>query len=395
MSPVRQPFPDLVRAFALFGIAVVNVDFFARVALDGVFAGALVTPLDRLLWWTVASLFLLKSYSLFSLMFGAGVAQQMRSAATDGTGFAGRYGRRLVGLLALGLVNAAFLFFGDILVVYSLLGSVLYLFRESAVRSLRRWAIGLYIVQVLIALLLLLGVVALAAPGAEATARQTLEESAAEAAQRIAGFASTDPFVVTAVRFDAWAADFWWTIILQGVGALAFMLYGLYTARSGLLADPAAPRWSRARRRDLPVGVLLAVLGGWLMVGSPHHLHPEFMGGFALVIIGSPFSTMGYLGLIAAWSQRPPSPLRDFLVRAGGGSLTAYLLQGLLLSLVFSGYGLGLVGKLGAATYIPIGAAAAVISLLFVGWWRGRHALGPVESLLRRWVYLGERRGGN
>ncbi|MFO0512086.1 MAG: DUF418 domain-containing protein, partial [Gammaproteobacteria bacterium] len=51
--------------------------------------------------------------------------------------------------------------------------------------------------------------------------------------------------------------------------------------------------------------------------------------------------------------------------------------------------------KLGAATYIPIGAAAAVISLLFVGWWRGRHALGPVESLLRRWVYLGERRGGN
>jgi uncharacterized protein len=119
------------------------------------------------------------------------------------------------------------------------------------------------------------------------------------------------------------------------------------------------------------------------------------MGGFALVIIGSPFSTMGYLGLIAAWSQRPPSPLRDFLVRAGGGSLTAYLLQGLLMSLVFSGYGLGLVGKLGAATYIPIGAAAAVISLLFVGWWRGRHALGPVESLLRRWVYLGERRGGN
>ncbi|MFM7625328.1 MAG: DUF418 domain-containing protein, partial [Gammaproteobacteria bacterium] len=63
--------------------------------------------------------------------------------------------------------------------------------------------------------------------------------------------------------------------------------------------------------------------------------------------------------------------------------------------LVFSGYGLGLVGKLGAAVYIPIGAAAAVISLLFVGWWRGRHALGPVESLLRRWVYLGERRGAD
>ena len=103
---------------------------------------------------------------------------------------------------------------------------------------------------------------------------------------------------------------------------------------------------------------------------------------------------LGYLGLIAAWSQRADSRLRAFLVRAGGGSLTAYLLQGLLMSLVFSGYGLGLIGKLGAAAYISIGAAAGVLSLLFVGWWRGRHALGPVEMLLRRWVYLGEGRGG-
>jgi uncharacterized protein len=178
------------------------------------------------------------------------------------------------------------------------------------------------------------------------------------------------------------------------LGALAFMLYGLHLARSGLLEDTASARWARARRIDLPLGLTLAGVGGWLMVGSGHELDPSFMGGFALIVIGSPFSTMGYLGLLAAWSQRPASPLRAFLTRAGGGSLTAYLLQGLLLSLVFSGYGLGLVGQLGAAAYIPIGAAAALLSVLFVGWWRIRYPLGPVETLLRRWVYLGERRSG-
>lgn len=37
------------------------------------------------------------------------------------------------------------------------------------------------------------------------------------------------------------------------------------------------------------------------------------------------------------------------MVRAGGASLSAYLLQALLLSLVFMGYGGGLIGQLGAA----------------------------------------------
>jgi uncharacterized protein len=90
-------------------------------------------------------------------------------------------------------------------------------------------------------------------------------------------------------------------------------------------------------------------------------------------------------------ARRGASPIRDFLGRAGGASLTAYLLQGLLMSWVFSGYGLGLVGKLSVAAYVPIGAAAALASLLFVGVWRKRYEWAPVEMLLRRWVYLGRR----
>jgi uncharacterized protein len=77
--------------------------------------------------------------------------------------------------------------------------------------------------------------------------------------------------------------------------------------------------------------------------------------------------------------------------RASSASLTAYLLQGLLMSWVFSGYGLGLVGKLSVAAYVPIGAAAALVSLLFVGVWRKRSGWGPVERLLRGWVYLDKR----
>lgn len=392
MTSSREPLPDLVRAFALFGIAVVNVDYFAHATAGGVIAAGWNTPADRLVWWGVASVFLLKSYSLFALMFGFGFEQQRNHAAAEGAGFAARYGRRMTGLLVLGLLNVSLLFFGDILVVYAIVGSLLLLFRHVSLKALRRWAIGLYVLQILAALLLALATALLEMPGMETDRQELLAESAEATAERVAGVAATSPIAVAAARIDAWASDFGWVLSLQGLGALAFMLYGMLLARRGVLLDPASPRWSRARRVDLPIGLVLAAAGGWLMVQSRRDLDPAFMAGFAVTLVGSPFVTMGYLGLLAAWTRRPASPLRAFLGRAGGGSLTAYLLQGLLLSLVFSGYGLGLVGQLGAATYIPIGAVVAVASLAFVGAWRTRHPSGPVESLLRRWVYLGQRR---
>jgi uncharacterized protein len=388
MSQVRQPLPDLVRACALFGIAVVNVDYFAHPSMDGLLQRGLASPLDRALWWVVATVFLLKSYSLFAMMFGYGFGQQMRAAESQGARFPGRHARRMLGLLLLGLLNAAFLFFGDILVVYSVLGTMLYLFRSKEPRALRRWAFGFYALQIVIVLLLLLATLELNMPDNVSTLREMWAETAGVAAEREAGFAAGGFFTVADTRFGAWAEDFGYLVAFQGPGAMAFILYGLYAARAGLFDDLEAARWSRARRVYLPVGLLLAGLGAWLMSGGVHESDPAFMTGFLLIMIGSPLSSVGYLGWLAAWLRGGPSPIRDFLGRAGSASLTAYLLQGVLMSWVFSGYGLGWVGKLGASAYLPVGVIAAVLSLWFVARWRSRHALGPVETVLRRWVYL-------
>lgn len=392
MSTARQPFPDLVRACALFGIAVVNVDYIAHATMGGVIANAWVTPADRLVWWTVATLFLIKSYPLFALMFGAGIAQQMQSAAADGRGFAGRHWRRMVGLLLLGLVNAAFLYSGDILTTYAALGAVVFLFRGMSAKWLRRCAFALYTLQIVVMVWIASEFWRLAEEGGAELGRRVAGYESLTA-RLVAGFASTDPLSVAATRFGDWSSVFVETMMFSGAGLLAFILYGLYAVRAGLFEDLGAAHWSRARRVHLPLGLLLAGAGGVLMLRAAHGLDVEVQFGFLLLTIGSPLSVSGYLGLIAAWMQRPESRLRAFLVRAGGGSLTAYLLQGLLMSLVFCGYGIGLVGKLGAAADIAIAVAVALATLLFVGVWRARHALGPVEYLLRRWVYLGERRG--
>jgi len=390
MSQARQPFPDLVRAFALFGIAVVNVDYFTYAMMGGTVKDVFGTAADRIAWWTVATIFTAKSYTLFSLMFGVGIEQQLRSAAADGAGFAGRHWRRMSGLLVLGLLNAAFLFSGDILVMYALLGGVAFLCRGMSAPRLRHWAIGLYVLQILLAASMLLE--SFGGEGKDATEQgDDMAGRSAWLARMVAGYASPDFFAVMATRFGEFADFFWWGVLFSGPGVLAFILYGMHAARSGHFEDLGSPRWVRARRVHLPIGLSLAAVGAWLMVRSVDDADPSLFIGLTLITLGSPFSTMGYLGLLAAWMQRPDSPMRASLVRAGGGSLTAYLLQGLLLSLVFSGYGLGMVGKLDAAAYIAIAAAVAVASLVSVGWWRGRYGLGPVETLLRRWVYLGER----
>jgi uncharacterized protein len=387
-AAVRHPFPDLARAFALFGIAVVNVGLFAYPSALGYSAGGLRSPADHAAWFAVAALFLFKSYTLFSFMFGVGFAQQLDSAARAGASFAARYWRRLLGLLAFGVLNVVALFYGDILIIYALLGAVPYAFRRASPERLVRWAKGFYVVQVLV----VAGAAAAmwawsAAAPSELAAERAV--AAAEGAALAEAFRSASFATVAAARVALWRDEIAFGLALQGFGVLAMFLWGLAAARRGLVADPAAPFWARARRTYLPAGLALNVAGAVLLSGGGDSFDPVQMAGLSLVVLGSPFSTAGYLGLIAAWAARPMTPAKAFLARGGSATLTAYLLQGLLLSLAFAGYGLGLYGEPGAAAAVGIAAVAAVASIAFTSLWCRRFGRGPAETLLRAWTYLG------
>ena len=44
------------------------------------------------------------------------------------------------------------------------------------------------------------------------------------------------------------------------------------------------------------------------------------MFGMAIIALASPFSTAGYLGLIAKWSLTPDGPFKTFCARGGTAS---------------------------------------------------------------------------
>ena len=385
----REMLPDLVRAFALIGIALVNVGVIAYPMMESYHGGGLKTPLDEYATIAVNSIFTFKSYTLFSFMFGVGFAYQIASAQRKGIKFGTRYARRIIGLLVLGLLHVAVLFQGDILVIYAALGCVLYLFRNASPKTLVWSGIGIYAFQLalisLIVLAMYLGMEF--APEDMAKELATMEASNAESLVIYGNGTFTQSI---ALRFKEWGSVITFGFMAQGFGALGFFLLGFAAVKSNIINNSAAPIWRKFRRIYLPIGLIGSFIGALVMSSGASMIDPVMMLGMLLIALFAPFSTAGYLGLLAKWASCEDSALRTFMARGGSATLTAYLMQGLIMSLVFNAYGLGYFAKLGAGTCILIALGTALFTIAFASIWRTKFARGPMEIILRRWTYLGK-----
>ena len=385
----RHIMPDLVRAFALFGIVLVNVAYLAFPGETTYHSGGLNSGLDNVAYFGVNALFLFKSYTLFSFMFGAGLAYQMMSAERAGKSFAPRYFRRILGLIILGMLHVTFAFVGDILIIYAVLGILLFLFRNAKLKTLLWVGIGLVILQILITFIF-----ACAMHMGETYAPEDMAKSAA---MMQASIDSAFPIYqdgsfaeIAARRWKDWTGFLFFALPVQGPGVLGFFLLGLAAVRSNVISDPNAKLWSKARRVFLPIGVIISFIGAWFYL-SASPISASGMVAMGLITLGAPFASYGYLGLIAKWANGPATRLKVFLARGGTATLTAYLMQSLILSLIFCGYGLGLYGKVSAAGCIGIAVIVGIFTIGFSSLWRKKFARGPMEALLRSWTYLGKR----
>lgn len=361
----RAHMPDYLRLFGLFGIVVVNVQYIAFSPLGSFADPSGETTLDAITLWLVNGLALLKTYGLFSFMFGVGLGFLMRSAARRGLPFGRLYRNRMIGLAVLGIAHGCLFFPGDILTIYAVTGSILYLFRDLPVRRLAQVGAAMLVLQVLIAPPLLLAAPE-TPPDIVAMERAILTEG---------GF--LDAVLLRSIGFAFIMPSF---LVIQGISALGWFCLGLAAVRSGMIDDARAPLWRRGRRWCLAPGVVLGLVGAGMWqwgLAAP---------GVVLTVAAAPVATLGYLGVIAALS-RPPGPVMASALAAGGSSLSIYLGQSIILSTIFSGYGLGLWGAVDRLSVVSI---ALVVTVFLIGAlliWRACFALGPFEWLLRRITY--------
>ncbi|RII13044.1 hypothetical protein DSC45_24650 [Streptomyces sp. YIM 130001] len=365
---------DALRGFALLGILLVNALMMAGPYGLGGELGT--SALDRAVQWLVTALVTSKFYVLFAFLFGCSFTLQQRSAERAGVRFGPRRLRRSAGMLILGFTHAVLLYPGDILMAYALLGLVLFAGRKAGRGAVRTawWWFGLAG-----AVLLLIGT-ALALLPQEAARFST--ELSAEAAQLTDGYRGDAASVVAT---NAGQLDEVLFGVVQTAGHVvpAFLL-GMVAARHGRPALSGVMR--RRLHRTLRLGLAAGLPGGAFMaLAMTGPLGPRWeILGTAVGTVTAPALTAAYTSAMLLWLGRPSSRrVWPLLAAAGRMSLTNYLLQSLVLALVFTGYGLALYGRLGAAT-VTVGALLLYTGQLLLSHRAlRRFRYGPAEWLLR------------
>lgn len=384
----RLPLIDTLRALALLGVIVMNI-----VGMQMAFIGdkVMASPTPAELAWASFDLIALqgKARSCFAFLFGVGFGVMLLRAQRRGDGFGAFYVRRMGALLAFGLINQLFLFWGDILVLYAVLGTALLLFRHWSDRALLTSAVLLVVVPPLVH-----GAFdAFAGPvpnlsGASPDADKARFDAALAAYQ--GGTYNVD--VVRAnlsFVIGEWMNNTAYHVV-YAIGVLGLFQLGLLTARLGVLFDVARHRalLRKIAWIGLPIGFVLSVLHatinmGW-QPGAP------WSGAQQASHVGLPILALAYVAVFALLLSRGGAWIQRVFAPVGRMALTNYLASGAIGALVYHAYGLGQMGKLGMVgmNVLALGIYAGLA--IFSHLWLARFRQGPMEWLWRRISYGGE-----
>lgn len=382
---------DFIRGAALFGVLAMNLQYFFRgpyelfVGTGHAQPGFLNDCVDDLLSLLVEG----KAMTLFSMLFAVGLAIQLERKLSRGGPFWGFAWRRIGALFAIGAAHIVLIWMGDILTWYALVAIPLFAFLKRKTRTLHIWLgtlLGLAGVAGMV-----FGFVRLSSPQNDARRAQALADAAAMAQTLLDGYAQTDWWDILVFRLQDYVDHLG---MMAGGLVVIFLnfLVGLAVWRSGILQNPAA-NLPRIRRAALWLTGLGLATGGVHLFIRPLAEFARSHGPWAKVlavplslsqIYHMPLLGLGFGALLLLlWqSGRAPS-LLGAVASAGRMALTNYLLQSLVMTAVFCGWGLGLYGKVGSAAGLGISTSFFAIQVAGSAWWLRRYRFGPAEWLWR------------
>jgi len=386
----------VLRGFAILGILFVNAPLFLQPLASVTLGAGEAGLLNRIAATATAALAEGKFFTLFSLLFGIGVAMQMRRADQKGGAFAPFFVRRMSLLLAIGAAHAVLLWWGDILVYYALFGLLLIPLRRASARRAARLAIVVACVPIVLNVGLF-GLTRLAAqtPDGREALQAGLQASITEAerssAAALEAYRGSDLGAMIAVRIDEWILSST-GIVLNGMAFLvvSMFLLGLAIGKSGLLADPARHLVTlrRARLGGFFVGAPATVAWLWIRPESVYAFEVETVVSTAAFVVSAPALSIAYAASLVL-AAREPSHLRRMMPLAAVGrvALSAYLMQSVVMTTLAYGYGAGLFGRVGSAGALAIAVAILVVQVSIAAWWTRRFRFGPAEWLWRTLSY--------
>ena len=381
---------DVLRGLAVGGILIGNMQWFSGYGMAPATLAGQGPLIDQVTLFLVHFFIEGKFYSIFSFLFGVGFALQIARAEERSDTRATLFKRRLFWLLVIGVLHAFFLWAGDILSVYALMGFLLLLFRQKSDEGLLKWAVALMAVPVVTYALLYIAFISFAPPD---TAAKVQAAQANAWTENIAMVGKGSYWEILSDYNLTYLLGRWAGLIIQMrlPKILAMFLLGYYAYRQGFFQDVGEHRLFI--RKVLIYGVLLGLAGNALMaaLAGNEAPFPPSAGGLAGVVgyaFGVPALALSIVALAATlWQKSAWRPVLGVLAPVGRMALTNYLTQTVICVLLFYGYGLGLFGTIGAtaATLIAIGIFVLQIALSTV--WLRFFTYGPMEWIWRQLTY--------
>ena len=375
---------DALRGFAIVSIMLLhNIEHFDFYFSPGGLPEWLKT-VDKMIWDSLFFLFGGKSYAIFALLFGMTFYLQWHSREQRGEDFRPRFAWRLALLLAFGLFNSMF-YHGDILSIYAVLGLAL-----IPVARLRTSTV------------LCIAVILLLQPYAWIEFFQALpnpNEKLADPASW-AYFGRANEYMAHGSALDVWSGNLtngkvgvirwsWENGRVFQIPAL-FML-GMIAGRKGVFVS--SPESKQFWLRTL-VFAVIAFIPFYLLKSYPEWWNIGAAVQRPLLVIVTSWSNVAFMVVLVAsfallfYSWR----WLEFFSPLGRMSLTSYVVQSIIGTSIYYGFGLGMYKYTGASFALAIGIVLALLQRQFSVWWLRSHKQGPLEALWHRATWIGSAR---
>ena len=375
MNVQRDIAPDVLRGFALLGILVVNIQFMGLNSSEGARGEWTLGLANGSATFIIASIFAGKFYLLFSFLFGYSSNYIIRGERSNRT----RWIKRCFALIALGALHFTFLWHGDIIFVYGLFGLLLmpFFFRKN--KTLKIWTGVIFIVTSTI-LLLVGALIYVAERFFPEESFQVPMESKLDSALSNGSFLDAIP-----ARLDLWVYGVATGILLQGGLAFAAFLLGLRMARTQFLSSPIDKKKnSDLMKKGFFFGAPIQIIAAIILVNNEQSAEPSeaiYVLAVFSSFIAAPLLSMFYVGLIRKLVEEK-SNLVSWMKPAGRMSLTVYISQSIITSMIFGSWGFGLFQDLQTwqVVLLAVGIWALLVYLSTI--WLKRFSQGPLEQLV-------------
>ena len=391
----RADILDSLRGFALLGVLLDNIfgftgwGFYTQAMRE-----ALPTwPADGLVALSELTFIKGKFYSLFSLLFGIGFSIILIRNEQKGNNPLKIFYRRLMILLVIGAAHLFFLWEGDILLLYALIGLLLPLFRKYSDRTLLIWAAALLLSPILIDVIkVLLNI-------------QTGDfiEVIAKKIDKTNGVPADDSYAQYLFKegsgWKEWRnwqeSGFFWrySYIIESnriPKVLGMFLLGFWAGRKMIYANPEnnVLLFKKLRRWGFIIGIPAAIACTYFEIFQKHIPNPLGLGNTFFYAFSVVPLCLAYTAAICLhWIRTKGNSKLRVLAPVGRMALTNYLMQTIICITLFYGVGFGFGGNIGPAIFIPIGLGVYVLQIIYSNLWFKYFNYGPMEWIWRMLTY--------